>query len=104
MKQETKRKLVNWFAKFIRYDETKICPFIIEQRELQKVTSHHIYDNETLCWLKDNNNQHEFEQATEMAKMLVDRKAIKFIEEPFEQSMHNPPKTRVFATLMFLMP
>ena len=100
MKMITKRKLIRWFGKLIRYDITKdMVRFIqIEERKVQRIKHEHIYSNHELIMITE--EQIRFASGLSILTILNDQNFIKYERTPEEDSAY----TKITAELKIILP
>ena len=106
MKQETKRKIINWVVKLLKYDPTKdfLPCYIANYRKIEIVRWKCIYQEEELQWLKAHKSEHKRAEI-EIVQELQKVGAIKYEEKRLLGLYQGfPPKIEVTATLKFIMP
>jgi hypothetical protein len=103
MKPETKRKIIQWITKCLKYEDTeRINPFVIKSQSIVTAKSVRLYYKDELEFVKETNRL-ESETAIEIAKSLIILHAIKIEESPFSDNSREP-KIKVTGTLKFIMP
>lgn len=104
MKSATKRKIIYWLIKVLKYRET-YQPFIIEKRrEIQSIHWQHIYDEETWKIMIEREGTLKLHAVSAIAHELEKIDALEIKVEPVHRDLASDNSMRVHAILKFIYP